>query len=83
MDKITDEEFLDIWKHPMDEYGGTLGISKKKHDKKARVFRRIEKKNQKQNRQFRRDFDNFQTGSNAVVISCVPHIQAKHTPVLL
>merc|ERR1712154_252278 len=82
-DKITDEEFLNLWKHPMDEYGGTLGTSKKKHEKKARVMRRIEKRTQKQNRKFRRDADNFENGSNAVIVSAVPQIQTKHKPVLL
>jgi len=42
---ITDEEFLELWKHPLDNYSeGRFGTSKTKHERKARVLRRIEKK---------------------------------------
>ncbi|ETO07194.1 GTPase [Reticulomyxa filosa] len=57
---ITDEEFLELWKHPLDNYSeGRLGTSKSKHEKKARTIRRIEKKQSKRNRLFRKDPDNF------------------------
>eukprot|EP01084_Bolivina_argentea_P270506 459987_1 len=82
-DKITDEEFLQVWKHPLDGYGGLLGTSKKKHEKKARVIRRMEKRQQKQNRGYRHDIDNFKHGSNAIVVSSVPNISVKHKPVVL
>eukprot|EP00484_Ammonia_sp_Unknown_P027431 CAMPEP_0197030424 /NCGR_PEP_ID=MMETSP1384-20130603/9667_1 /TAXON_ID=29189 /ORGANISM="Ammonia sp." /LENGTH=661 /DNA_ID=CAMNT_0042459771 /DNA_START=33 /DNA_END=2018 /DNA_ORIENTATION=- len=81
-DGMTDEEFLSLWKHTLDD-GGPMGSSKSKHDKKVRVLRRIEKRQQKQNRKFRRDADNFAQGSNAVVVSAVPHIKAKNQAVLL
>jgi len=80
---ITDEEFLNLWRHPMTEYGGMLGSSKKKHEKKARVMRKLEKRTQKGNRKYRRDSDNFESGSNAVIVSAVPHIKARNAPVLL
>merc|ERR1712087_1070452 len=79
------EEFLHLWRHPMHEFGAT-GSSvnvKGKKEKRARVLRRIEKRNQKSNRALRRDSDNFVHGSNAVIISAVPRIKPKNSPVLL
>ena len=82
--EITDEEFLEIWKHPLENYShGRMGASKHKHEKKARVLRKIEKRTSKQNRKFRHDSENFQFGSNAIITSSVPYISTKHTPVKL
>merc|ERR1712154_347663 len=65
------QEFLDLWQHPMHAYGGSGGVdtSKKKHVRKARVLRRIERKKVKTQRAMRRDADQFKHGSNAVIIS--------------
>merc|ERR1712083_127022 len=68
-DDIADEEFLRLWKHPLDGYANGVGKSKqKKWEKKARVLRRIEKRKAKHNRSLRRDAGNFEHGSNAVII---------------
>jgi len=72
---ITDEEFLELWKHPLDNYSeGRFGTSKTKHERKARVLRRIEKKQSKNSRLFRKDADNFKFGSNLISTSSVPFV---------
>ena len=48
-----------------------------------RVMRRIEKRPAKHNRKYRRDADNFASGSNAVIVSAVPSIKGKHDKVQL
>jgi len=73
---------MDLWRHPLDT-GGSMGASKKKHERKARILRRMDKRQAKHNRQFRRDPDNFVNGSNAVVTSSTPFIKITNPAIRL
>lgn len=80
--EITDEEFLKLWKHPLDQYADGEALDKKKKMKRrgsARVQRRVEKRMAK-NRAHRRDSDNFVHGSNAVIIEAVPKMRLVNQP---
>merc|ERR1712032_1062615 len=81
----TDEEFLNLWRHPLDEYGvdpeeekrpGKLKEQRHKIEKMQRMLR----KRGKHNRSMRRDASNFVHGSNAVIVDKIPRQRLVNRP---
>jgi len=76
---VEDDEFLDLWKHPLDGYVHELAPTKRKRNELLQ--RRIERRQQKHNRALRRNADNFVNGSNAVVIDKIPRRRLINRPI--